>query len=170
MSRHLVARFRRRAAPVRWAEQHQPWGDWRRLRKKDGNTAYNEWHSQATGAPQSTYHHWMAPLENGHELHAWSYQHNDRNRDYGWTWAIRDPHGDETGWDEDNRMWLSGGGPDSPVYDEDEDEDAIYPDLGSAVKRAEDKYRQMFPVDGPGTGPHDSGVDYSDLNRFMGEL
>lgn len=164
-----MARFRRSAAP-QWAEKYQPWADWRRITKKDGNTAYNEWHGDASGTPQDTYHHWMAPLENGQELHAWSYQHDDRSRDYGWTWAIRNPHGDETGWDENNQMWLSGGGPDSPIHDEDEDEDAIYPDLDSAVKKAEEKYRKLYPLNGPGTGTHDSGVDYSDLNRFMGEL
>ena len=167
-----MARFRRSAAPGGQDGGYQPWGDWRRITEADGYDNYNKWVEEVTGKPQDTYHHWVAPLENGHELHAWSYNHSPTQAALGWTWAVRDPRGDETGWDEDNPMWFAGGGPDSPVYDEDgdEEEDARYPDLGSAVRRAEEKYRQLFPVDGPGTGPHDSGVDYSDLNRFMGEL
>ena len=169
MSKHLMAKFRRTAAGE-WASDYQPWGDWRRIKKKDGYTNYNEWHSEATGAPQSTYHHYVAPLENGHELHAWSYRHNERNENYGWSWAIRDPHGDETGHDEDNNMWLDAGGPDGPRTPLDEDEEGLrYPDLPSAVKKAEENYRKLYPIGGAGTGTHDSGVDYSDLNRFMGE-
>lgn len=38
-----------------------------------------------------------------------------------------------------------------------------------AKKEAEDHYQRLFPI-GTDTGPHDSGVDYSDLNKFMGEL
>lgn len=30
---------------------------------------------------------------------------------------------------------------------------------------AEARYRKMFPI-GTNTGPHDSGIDYSDLNKF----
>ena len=34
---------------------------------------------------------------------------------------------------------------------------------------AEKHYEKLFPI-GTDTGSHDSGVDYSDLNKFMGEL
>ena len=40
--------------------------------------------------------------------------------------------------------------------------------FGNARVALEQAYKQMFPI-GTNTGPHDSGVDYSDLNRFMEE-
>lgn len=44
-----------------------------------------------------------------------------------------------------------------------------YPTREHAMRAVEERYRQKFPI-GTNTGPHDSGVDYSDLNKFMGEL
>ena len=38
-----------------------------------------------------------------------------------------------------------------------------------AKQLAEEHYQRLFPL-GTDTGRHDSGVDYSDLNKFMGEL
>ena len=38
-----------------------------------------------------------------------------------------------------------------------------------AREAAEKHYEKLFPI-GTDTGGHDSGVDYSDLNKFMGEL
>lgn len=38
-----------------------------------------------------------------------------------------------------------------------------------AREAAEQHYQKLFPI-GTDTGSHDSGVDYSDLNKFMGEL
>jgi hypothetical protein len=38
-----------------------------------------------------------------------------------------------------------------------------------AQAQAEEVYRRLHPI-GTNTGGHDSGTDYSDLNKFMGEL
>ena len=37
--------------------------------------------------------------------------------------------------------------------------------VDEAKKAAEEHYKKLFPI-GTDTGPHDSGVDYSDLNSF----
>ena len=38
-----------------------------------------------------------------------------------------------------------------------------------AKSAAEEHYQRLFPI-GSDTGKHDSGIDYSDLSKFMGEL
>ena len=44
-----------------------------------------------------------------------------------------------------------------------------FPSREQAMRFAEDHYRKLFPI-GTNTGPHDSGVDYSDLNSFKDYL
>jgi len=44
-----------------------------------------------------------------------------------------------------------------------------YGSAEGAQQAAEELYLKHFPL-GTDTGGHDSGVDYSDLNKFMGEL
>lgn len=115
-----------------------------------------------------------AKLENGHELHAWQVRGPEGDGD-GWHWAISNPgnisddelsewsHPEELGHMAvagRNAGWVSDGG--TVVHD-----DYIY-SLDDAKQQAQEHYKTLFPI-GSDTGPHDSGVDYSDLNRFLRE-
>lgn len=56
------------------------------------------------------------------------------------------------------------------VYDENSPLRAkAYPSKEHAMQAIEQRYRQTFPI-GTNTGPHDSGVDYSNLNDFKDYL
>lgn len=121
-------------------------------------------------APDLAYH--KAKLENGHELHAW--EHHGPEGGDGWHWAISDPGGAPDGelseWSHPEEYghlavagqgagWIKDGG--TVVH-----EDYIH-DLKEAKRQAQEHYKEMFPMGGTGTGGHDSGVDYSDLNKFL---
>lgn len=133
-----------------------------------------------------------APLENGHELHAWRYtQHPDDKE--GWQWAINDPSrsseygtfpnddhaGDWSNYDGSPPQistWLACGGvgaaSDADLSRKHRKLDLEVahadhiPTLEHAKAQAQNHYQNMFPI-GTNTGSHDSGTDYSDLNKFM---
>jgi len=108
-----------------------------------------------------------AALENGHSLAI------QDHGEYGWNWSMFAPAGhmeDEAGGPPiPIRELVTGGGsrwkgvPGS-YYSTDH-----LPTKEHARQQAEEAYQKMYPI-GTNTGPHDSGVDYSDLNKFMGEL
>jgi hypothetical protein len=118
----------------------------------------------------------VAPLENGHELHAWSYDDsrwpemgsNGGPSDYGWSWAIVNPskypdEPDKYNDHQDPEHFLAGDGGDSGDFDDPNHNDFI-PTLEQAKKQAEQHYQRIFPL-GTDTGKHDSGVDYDDIMR-----
>jgi hypothetical protein len=133
-----------------------------------------------------------ASLENGHELHAWRYtQHPDDKE--GWQWAISDPSrsseygsypddGDAGDWSNYDgsppqiSTWLACGGvgaaSDADLSRKHRKLDLEVahadhiPTLEHAKAQAQNHYQNMFPI-GTDTGSHDSGVDYSDLSKFM---
>lgn len=90
-----------------------------------------------------------AQLENGHHLTIGSGNWGN-NRGDRWFWHVNDGEGNTL------HSWSTGGG--EPEYSAD-----------AAKQKAEQAYQRLFPI-GTDTGKHDSGVDYSDLNKFMGEL
>jgi hypothetical protein len=92
-----------------------------------------------------------ARLENGHSLTVSSGNWGGTSPQHVyWDYHIQDPHGETVAYR---------GMPGHPrIRTADE-----------AKSLAEAHYEQLFPI-GTDTGPHDSGVDYSDLNKFMGEL
>jgi hypothetical protein len=131
-----------------------------------------------------------APLENGHELHAWKY-FGPESKGQGWNWAIADPSQMPDGgneWDPD--IWgpgevydsyLATGGDDTNQYGtispsgdwvaSGASKNVVHTNhietLDQAKDEAQQHYQKMFPVGGPGTGSHDSGVDYDDLGKFL---
>lgn len=132
-----------------------------------------EW---AYGPGTEAYH---APLENGHRLRVW----DDTITEPRWApggdippepagshWKGGFDHGVDFPSDPD-------AGPPYPehpawtaVYEEDSPLRAkAYPTREQAMRAVEKKYREMFPL-GTDTGPHDSGIDYSDLNKFKDYL
>ena len=102
----------------------------------------------------------FAHLENGHQLGVFT--STPRDPDEGWDWYLWHGPKDERG----NREVI-GGGRGWDGDDRAHSTDRI-PTADDARAAAEDAYSKMFPI-GTDTGPHDSGVDYSDLNKFMGE-
>ena len=118
------------------------WADW------NVTARYPQYHPQAQDAE--------ARLENGHSLHIGSGQWgSNRPSDTYWDYHIADPSGliiASGGWDE-------GPNHQNPTIRSPEE----------AKRQAEEHYEKLFPI-GSDTGKHDSGVDYSDLNKFMGEL
>lgn len=135
-----------------------------------------------------------APLENGHELHAWRYTGHPDDKQ-GWQWAISDPsraseygkfpgegHAD---WSNYNgsppqiSTWLAAGGygaaADANLARRHQGIDFEVPQAGhintleEAQQQAQEHYQRLFPI-GTSTGGHDSGLDYSDLNSYMRHL
>jgi hypothetical protein len=100
-----------------------------------------------------------ANLENGHQLAVYPHPNDP---DEGWDWYLwhgptqedgsRDVTGGGRGWDGDDRAHST----------------EHIPTADHARAAAEAAYSELFPI-GTDTGPHESGVDYSDLNKFMGE-
>lgn len=130
-----------------------------------------DWHRHID-APDLEYH--KAPLENGHELHAWQHRGPEGTPD-GWNWAISDPsgtpHGELSEWSHPEEYGhISRGGRDAPLLSEDDGVEVASDDyigsLDEAKQQAQEHYQKLFPVGGTGTGGHDSGIDYSDLNSF----
>ena len=116
----------------------------------------------------------VAPLENGHELHAWSYDgklwpglgSNLGPEELGWNWAIVDPSkypAEPSKYEEhgDPEHTLAGNGGDAGDPDDPWHRDHI-PTLEDAKAEAEAHYRRLFPI-GTDTGGHDSGFDYDDF-------
>lgn len=98
-----------------------------------------------------------ARLENGHTLAAMppSQTNPDRGAEwYLWTGGggDEDVTGGGRGWEGDPRAHST---------------DHL-PTIEHAMAAAEEAYAKLYPI-GTDTGPHDSGVDYSDLNKFLGE-
>lgn len=155
MSRHLMAKFRKSAAPQM---------DWREVPDKhfDKIQAY------------------VAPLENGHHLVVWgmkpgstansvfNFTNFDGVKD-GWmahvdtTSPPPNPDFDTVG------HGISGSKSVKPEVPYEGYRPHHFPTPEHAMEAVEKAYSQMFPL-GTNTGGHDSGVDYSDLNKFMGEL
>ena len=129
-------------------EQVQLLSAWRKVGFDWKVTArYPEYHPEAQDA--------QARLENGHALNVSSGQWgSNRASDTYWDYDITDADGQiiaSGGWDEN-------GGNQRPTIRSPQE----------AKQRAEEHYQKLFPI-GTDTGPHDSGVDYSDLNKFMEE-
>lgn len=101
-------------------------------------------------------------LENGHVLFVTG---PPRDRpEMGWQWGIYDknhPDPDIRAYPvrKGGQLW-GGESPDDPS-------DHL-PTAEHAKRQAIKNYKQMFPM-GTDTGTHDSGVDYSDLNKIMRE-
>jgi hypothetical protein len=107
-----------------------------------------------------------AALENGHVL---AIQHHP---DHGWNWTMFAPAGHMEG---------INGGPPTPITELVTGGGARWKGLSGfystdhlptkehARQQAEEAYQKLYPI-GTNTGGHDSGTDYSDLNKFMGEL
>lgn len=91
-----------------------------------------------------------ARLENGHRLHISSGTWGSNRRPWRWHWGI---------YDADDNYITGSGEHDPPGHSPEE-----------ARSSAEEKYKELFPVGKANTGTHDSGVDYSNLNKFMDEL
>lgn len=176
MSRHLMARFRHLRAAERPASEF-PWAP------DDRDWVYGgEYGLYKPGG--EAYH---APLENGHRLRVWDDTINEPR------WGPLEPGGSrmgdlppeepgshwKAGWDEGVDFPNDPAMPGYPhnthphweaVYEHDSPLRAkAYPTREEAMKAVERRYRQKYPI-GSDTGSHDSGVDYSDLNKFMGEL
>jgi hypothetical protein len=168
-----MARFRHLAAEQ--AVSEFPWS------KDDRDWAYGD---HGVYNPDTEAYH--APLENGHRLRVWD-DSITRSR-----WGPLEEGGHRMGDlppEEPGSHWMGGfdHGPDFPsdpdmpgyphnihpdytaVYEEDSPLRAkAYPTKEHAMRAIEKRYREKFPI-GTNTGPHDSGVDYSDLNKFMGQ-
>lgn len=134
------------------------WADWRQV-DTSGPCPICPWNH-----PDTIRH--VAPLENGHELHAWSYDDDGGTpEDYGWSWAVVDPSkypaepNKYSGHVDPEHHLLTGG-------DDGSDDGDYIPTLDEAKSRAEAAYQKHVPL-GTDTGTHDSGVDYSDLNQLM---
>jgi hypothetical protein len=168
-----MARFRHLAAEV--APSEFPWA------KDDREWMYH---------PDTEAYH--APLENGHRLRVWDdsiteprwgpleeggYQMGELPPEPpGSHWKGIIEHGVDRPELHDPDAYAAAGYPadwhvrHTPVYHNRSKLRAkAYPTREHAIRAVEKKYRQMFPI-GTDTGKHDSGVDYSDLNKFMGEL
>jgi hypothetical protein len=102
---------------------------------------------------------WWANLENGHQLGVWG------NPGQGYSAALDLPFDpeepDEPMHEDTDFRW--------PVRDKNSGRMTKFPTREHAQRGAEQEYQKMFPI-GTNTGGHDSGVDYSDLNKFMGEM
>jgi hypothetical protein len=96
-----------------------------------------------------------ARLENGHTMMVSSGQWGHGPANIFWDYHIADQDENTLGYGGSDES----GRPEHPIIRSAEE----------AKQKAEDHYRHLFPV-GTNTGKHDSGVDYSDLNKFMGEL
>lgn len=104
----------------------------------------DEWPHLGGGA-----HSEEARLENGHRLNVSSGTWGSNRPPWRWYWGI---------YDADDNHVIGSGDHDPPPHSPEE-----------ARQAAEAAYQKLFPI-GTDTGGHDSGVDYSDLNKFMGEL
>lgn len=109
---------------------------------------------------------YRAALENGHVLAI------QNHGEHGWNWTLFAPAG---------HLEDAHGGPPTPItqlvtgggtrweglpgfYSTDH-----LPTREHARQQAEEAYQKLYPI-GTDTGSHDSGVDYSDLNRFKDYL
>ena len=148
MSRHLMARFRHLASPQ---------FDWKAAPELDDPDAHNaEFVPGSNG--NGTFEHHIAPLENGHQLMV------RRFSEPGTQWSSGP-------WD----YWIHGVStqPHLKNYHPSDDSYKILghgfkglPSKEHAMQAAEQAYRRLVPL-GTHTGPHDSGVDYSDINGIM---
>jgi hypothetical protein len=177
MSRHLMARFRHLHAAE--APSEFPWA------KDDREWVYGE---HGLYNPDTEAYH--APLENGHRLRVWDDTINEPH------WGPLEPGGYQMGnlpaeppkshWKavidhgamrpNDPDAYAAAGYPDDwqpshtvVNHNRSKLRGKAHPTLEKAIRAVEQRYRKMFPL-GTNTGPHDSGVDYSDLSKFMGEL
>lgn len=170
-----MARFRHLQAAEAPSSEF-PWA------RDDREWMYGEHGSYHPGT--EAYH---APLENGHRLRVWDDSITESR------WGPLKPGGSQMGDlppEEPGSLWkavidqgatrssdpdayAAAGYPDdwqprrTPVYHNRSKLRAkAYPTREHAIRAVEKKYRQMFPI-GTDTGPHDSGVDYSDINQIM---
>ena len=88
--------------------------------------------------------------ENGHQLYVYRVRRPD-----GFAWSIYAPHQDS---DNPATMTMVDGA--GHRYGDE------IPSVEHAKAAAEEAYKKLFPI-GTDTGPRESGVDYSDLNKFM---
>ena len=118
------------------------WADWKQVSHDD------DYHDRLG---MYTY---QADLENGHSLSAFNDPHKK-------TWFAYINH---PGTRAEPDQGADSGLPYSTYVG------GVHDSKEAVMQAAEQKYEQMFPVGGSNTGPHDSGTDYSDLSKFMGEL
>jgi hypothetical protein len=94
--------------------------------------------------------HWKAPLENGHQLEVLGMPNSPvrvNDKPAGYAAYVNQPTSN------------------SYVHPPSDGPTHHWPSREHAMEAAEAAYQQKFPI-GSDTGPHDSGVDYSDLNSF----
>jgi hypothetical protein len=123
-------------------EQVQLLAAWRRTAGWADWKVTNEYPEHGGGARDEE-----ARLENGHTLGIGSGNWNSNGPPWRWHWHISDA----------NDEYVTGSGEDNPPAHSPEE----------ARQTAEQAYEKIFPAGKANTGPHDSGVDYSDLNKFM---
>lgn len=138
---------------------------------------------------------WTAPLENGHWLEVKGLPHHNIGSGYGAIINLgghpsdQNPAFPEPGEVPYQQLLIQPDGKTRPMEDFVEEEAKLqdgsvdgpgglrtrykklnaHPTREHAIAAAERAYQWLFPL-GTDTGGHDSGVDYSDLNKFMGEL
>lgn len=177
-----MAKFRRLSSPQ---------FDWR----ENGNQ--EESRRTYTPGHKDTYlfDRWTAPLENGHWLEVKGLPHHNIGNGYGAIINLgghpddKNPAFPEIGEVPYQQLVVHSSGSVRPMEDVVKENEKLndhsvdgpgglrtryrainsHPDRESAIAAAESAYQQMFPL-GTNTGNHDSGVDYSDLSKFMGEL
>lgn len=105
---------------------------------------------------------YRAALENGHVLAI-----QDHGGKYGWNWALFT--NEESAEHGPIKQLVTGGGSHWEGMPGFYSADHI-PTREHARTQAEQAYRELYPIGSDTGGGHDSGVDYSDLGKFMGEL
>ena len=137
-------------------------------RPEDRDWAHGEYGLYGPGV--EAYH---APLENGHRLRVWDDTNNEDQFMFpkeapGSHWKGGIDEGEDFPNDPQMPGYPNNTHPNwTAAYEEDSPLRAkAYPSKEEAMRGVEKKYREKFPI-GTNTGPHDSGVDYSDLNSVL---
>jgi hypothetical protein len=182
MTRRIITAREQMALLAPWrtaASSEFPWA------AEDRDWAYGEY-----GLYNSDTEAYHAPLENGHRLRVWDDTINEPRwgplEEGGHKMGDLPPEPPKSHWKggfdhgvdfpSDPEAHAAAGYPTNwkpsytSVYEESSPLRAkAYPTKEQAMRAVEKRYRETFPI-GTNTGKHDSGVDYSDLNKFMGDV
>jgi hypothetical protein len=154
VSRHLIAKMtsgRRKTAG---------WADWNPHVDEDGSC--RPFYLQGAGM-ESNHDHYFAHLENGHKLEVMGFGRQSINAEPNkWAAFYHDGQVDKK---YPNLRPEDGNVVPNPDHHPSQG-NHFWPSKEHAMHAAENAYQQSYPI-GTNTGPHDSGTDYSDLNKFM---